>query len=443
MLKGSDVIGKSVVAFDSGKRLCQVQDLIFDQDQNRLIALLVEEKGFLRSAKVLPIEALKSIGVNAVITQSKQDIISAHSQEKIAAILECDNTMKGTQILTVMGQNLGKMVDLYFDETTGLIEGYEVSGGIFADAYSGRSFVPATQTLRIGEDYAFVPTSVADLMEEQVGGIKAVLQSTGEKAQDVVQKAGEQLSELPHKAEEGLKVASDLTQDMAQKAGTAIQGIAQKTSQATVQYAVEQTLGRRVATTVQARNGVIVAAPGQVVTEAVIDRARTMNMETALLQSVGLSSVDAAKSSTQDAISRAQDQFTTAKHTVGTQVQSNASHLLSWARETTDELRYRSTKSLEDQRIKGALGRPVTRVILDRADRLILNSGDLITHRSIMEARQADVLDVLLGSVYTKSPQFSPSSLRAPEAGQASLPVIHSKERLLEASVTSSNGDYG
>ena len=49
------------------------------------------------------------------------------------------------------------MVDLYFDETSGAIESYEVSGGIFADAYSGRSFVPAVQTLKIGEDYAFVP----------------------------------------------------------------------------------------------------------------------------------------------------------------------------------------------------------------------------------------------------------------------------------------------
>ncbi len=67
--------------------------------------------------------------------------------------------MRGTQIVTVCGQNLGRMVDLYFNEDTGEIEGYEVSGGIFADAYSGRSFVPAVQTLKIGEDYALFPRS--------------------------------------------------------------------------------------------------------------------------------------------------------------------------------------------------------------------------------------------------------------------------------------------
>jgi uncharacterized protein YrrD len=83
------------------------------------------------------------------------------------------------------------VVDLYFDEHTGNIEGYEVSGGLFADAYSGRSFVPALQTLKIGRDVAFVPTQTAQLMEEQVGGFKAAMQTVGGKFQETAQGAGE------------------------------------------------------------------------------------------------------------------------------------------------------------------------------------------------------------------------------------------------------------
>ncbi len=434
MRKGSDVIGKPVVVFDSGKQLCRVQDLIFDQNQNRLVALLLEEKSLFSDAKVLPIDAIQSIGTDAVITQSEQDVIDVTSETKISTILNHNNVMKGTQILTVMGQNLGKMVDLYFDEVSGMIEGYEVSGGIFADAYSGRSFVPAVQTLRIGEDYAFVPAMVADLMEEQVGGIKAVLQDTSGKVQEVAQKAGEKLNEVPQIAEEKMHAAGELTQDIAQKAGDKFQELAQRSRQTSAHYTIEQALGRRVRATVQTRNGLIIAAPGQVVTEVVIARARNTNMELELLQSVGLSPVDtaadAAKSKANSVLSQAQDKLGSTSESLGSQFQASAYHFFNWAKGTTGQLRDQSTQMLEEQRIKGALGHPVTRVILDKSDRVILNTGELITHQAIARARESDVLDMILGSVYTQTPEFSQAELRAPESGQASLQATHGAEKI-------------
>ncbi|MFZ4554956.1 MAG: hypothetical protein ACOYN8_01065 [Pseudanabaena sp.] len=68
-----------------------------------------------------------------------------------------------------------------------------------------------------------------------------------------------------------------------------------------------------------------------------------------------------------------------------------------------------------------SLCRPVTRVILDRQDQVILNVGELITHQAIAISREADVLEVLLDSVYTETPNLSLSDLRAPEAGKAAL----------------------
>ena len=67
------------------------------------------------------------------------------------------------------------------------------------------------------------------------------------------------------------------------------------------------------------------------------------------------------------------------------------------------------------------MGRPVTRVILDRNDEVILNVGELITHQAIAISRQADVLEILLDSVYTVTPNLSLDELRAPEAGKAAL----------------------
>ncbi len=487
MRKGSDIVGKPIVAYDTGEKVGRVRDLIFDQERNYLVALLVQEGGFMSDARILPLLAIQSIGMDAAIVSKADSIIPAKSDTKIAAILDRNNIMNGTHIMTVAGQDLGKMVDLYFDETTGAIEGYEVSGGIFADAYSGRSFVPAVQTLRIGEDYAFVPAMVADLMEEQVGGIKAAMQDTSEKVQAAAHKAGEQISEVSRQAttqvanaivdpetqkqfvlgrttesevlrpdgsvflapgkivttadvttaesvgildrlyrstggnltQDAKQRASEIGKNAADKASTLAQDLTQKANAATARYTVEQTLGHRVATVVRTRDGLIVAAPGQIVTAKTIERAQTYHLEEALLRSTGLSISNAAKSSANDAVDAASSQISHA----GDRVQSGIAQSLEWAKQTGEKLRSQTTHALEEQQIKGALGRPATRVILDKQDRVILNAGELITHKSIEVARRAEMLEVLLSSVYTKTPDFSEATLRAPESGRAALPV--------------------
>ena len=52
-------------------------------------------------------------------------------------------------------------------------------------------------------------------------------------------------------------------------------------------------------------------------------------------------------------------------------------------------------------RIHDAIGRPVTKVFLDREDAVILDLGDLITHQAVQRAHEAGMLDSLLASVYT------------------------------------------
>ena len=489
MRKGSDIIGKPIVAYDTGEKVGRIRDLIFDQERNYLVALLVQESGFMSDARILPLPTIQSIGMDAAIVSRADDIIPAKSDPQVAAILGRNNIMNGTHIMTVAGQDLGKMVDLYFDETTGAIEGYEVSGGIFADAYSGRSFVPAVQTLRIGENYAFVPTMVADLMEEQVGGIKAVIQDTSDKVQAVAHKAGEQISEVSRQAttqvanaivdpevqkqfvlgrttesevlrpdgsvfldsgkivtvaevmtaesvgildrlyratggnlaEDAKQRAGEIGRDVADKASGLAQDLTQKANAATAHYTIDQALGRRVATVVRTRDGLIVAASGQIVTAKTVERAQTYHLEEALLRAVGLSTSNAAKSSANDAFDAASSQIS---HT-GDRVQTGIAQSIEWAKQTGGKLRSQTSHALEEQQIKGALGRPTTRVILDRQDRVILNAGELITHKSIEVARRAEMLEVLLSSVYTKTPEFSEATLRAPEPGLAALPAAN------------------
>lgn len=115
------------------------------------------------------------------------------------------------------------------------------------------------------------------------------------------------------------------------------------------------------------------------------------------------------------------DRFTTTTSAVGDHLQEGAAKLWDKVKETASDLQERGTEAIDEKRIMGALGRPTTRVILDTNDEVILNVGELITHRAIESARSAGLLSLLLDSVYTETPHLSLDELRAPGVGKSAL----------------------
>ncbi|MCA1994492.1 MAG: hypothetical protein LDL41_20970, partial [Coleofasciculus sp. S288] len=185
----------------------------------------------------------------------------------------------------------------------------------------------------------------------------------------------------------------------------------------TAHVAIEQARGRRVLKTVRADDGLIIAASGQIVIEPILNRARTYGKEAQLLNAVGLTLATAVRSTAGDTWLETKvqlrDQTSVAQENLNTFWQS--------LQEQVEELRGRGTRAIKKQRIEKALGRPVTRVILDAQDNVILNVGELITHRAIRQATESGVLNILLNSVYFKEPEISLQELRAPEHGMAAL----------------------
>ncbi|MBA3945684.1 MAG: PRC-barrel domain-containing protein [Herpetosiphonaceae bacterium] len=377
MRKGSDLIGKPVVSFDTGEQFEKIHDVVFDQQNNQLLGFVVDEGGWFSTSRVLPLSGVQAIGPDAVIVPNKKVIISSDSDQRFRSILARNNILKGTKIVTTDGRDLGTLTDLYFDEHNGTVEGYEASGGLFADSYTGRSFIPAPQTLKIGEDVAFVPPETADLMEEQVGGVKAALQ--------------------------------EASATVSEKAGDAQDAAAGQT--------IDQAKGRRVSRAVRTGEGLMIAAPGQIVTEQVINRARTYHVENDLLDATGLTVTQAAGNTVQATGQQAADSLKQGAENV----KQGATGLWEKLKETVSGAQDQAAEKLEEQRINAALGRPTDRVILDPQDNVILNAGELITHQAVKMARAGGVLDILLSSVADVRAEIPPENLKADHAGEASL----------------------
>jgi uncharacterized protein YrrD len=522
MRKGTDILNRSIIAFDTGKRIARVLDLLFDQETNQLLGFLVDEEGLFHSAKVIPLNQVKAIGPDVIVVPGKESVVSVKDVPQIQKVMEHKLILKGNRVLTTDGRYLGSVVDLYFDEQTGMIEGYEASGGVFADAYSGRSFIPALQTVKIGEEVTFVPPETANLMEEQVGGIRGAMMTAGSQIQESTIIASEKLQQASQVANNKFQEATDsanrkfqevanganehfdqgsrtaataltdrlvspdeqfayvvgkavecdiqtpngfvlvlkdqiVTLSLAEEAqrlgildqvyratgGSLSVGINRHWQNATAQAesnlqratesgnaafsnlvaraGIEQARGRRAQRMVRGEDGMIIAAPGQIVTDIVIERAKMYNRDAALLDSAGLQPREATRYRANEAVSdagvRVREQAVIA--------QENAYTLWEDLKTQYRKLQRQSVRSIHKRRIEQALGRPVNRVILDPQDNVILNVGELITHSAIRQAEQGGVLNILLNSVYTKNPQISDAELRAPERGMASLEHEH------------------
>ena len=403
MRKGSDLIGLPVIAFDTGSRVEKVEDVVFDQDSNRVLGVIVDDGGWLRSARVVPFSDLQAIGPDAVIVQSAAVVRGSDETAEMRPVLERGNVLKGTRIMTTDGRDLGTMTDIFFDEGTGALEGYEVSGGMFTDAYTGRSFVPAPKTVKIGHDVAFVEPEVLQLMQEQVGGIRGAMEEAGTRT-------------------------SAWTDAVKTRMGGEI-----------AERSVEQARGRRLQATIVTEHRIVIGAAGQIVTDAVIARARAYGKEDALLEAAGLTPMQAAGSNARDGVGSAAARIETAAanvrerlHDGSKQAREGSAQLTervagAWQR-VKDRVETRQeelAREREVRRIHDAVGLPVTRVILDRDDHVLLNTGELITNQAVERARQSGVLDVLLDAAYHPKPEFSKDELRAPEPGEASLGRRH------------------
>ena len=206
---------------------------------------------------------------------------------------------------------------------------------------------------------------------------------------------------------------------VAAAAGGSVQGSMQNARETIVvrsQPALVSLIGRRVQRDVYGPNRSFLAAQGQIVTETLLERARTLGKEQELESAVGVigTTGGAAVGST---VAAASD-----KLAAGAQnVKESASGLLDRAKDWISETRDKASDDMEERRIEGAIGRPVNRVVLDPQDNIILNIGEIITHKAVEQARSSDVLGILLSSVSTETPSIAPMTVRPDEHGQAAL----------------------
>jgi uncharacterized protein YrrD len=378
MRKGKRLIDRPILSLADGVRVGAVKDIILGPDNDQVMGLLTDEGGLLSSAHFVPLGEVQAFGKDAIVVRSTDSVLPADRAPEIKEILQRDTSLLGIKVFTDTGEAQGTVNDVYFDESSGRVTALEISGGAISNVTGGLRNLPVEDIVRTGPEVLFVRPEAAQALATQRGGLSGAVATAGDKAKAAGSQVGDTASQ---KADEA--------------------------------HPEDELVGRRTGRDIEDDQGSVVVPSGKFLTQDDIQRARDAGKTNDLFVAVGAEQLDASKADVADAAGTAGDKavglWDTFTRKVGEMTDATGKRV-------DEEQTKRQLSQIED-----AVGRPVTKVILDLQDRVVLDVGDIITHSAVQRAHEAGGLNSLLGSVYKAEVQFDKQELRAERPGAAAL----------------------
>jgi uncharacterized protein YrrD len=170
MMKGSELVHRQLITRDGGERVGKVHDLVVDQKGSQVLGVLVEE-GWFGGARVVRWPSILSVSEDTIVVESKTSVVKASEVPEMKGVFDRGNVLSGIHVRTTEGLDLGKFEAFYFDETTGRISGYELSGGTGRKKHA-HFFLPMPPSFEAGKDVAFVAPEAADTLQDLEEALK-------------------------------------------------------------------------------------------------------------------------------------------------------------------------------------------------------------------------------------------------------------------------------
>lgn len=158
MRKALDLIGLPVMDVSTGKKLGTVKDFGLNEDW-KVSLVVLETKSWLADTKYIFVSDVLAFGKDAV-TVSHSGVVRLAEEEvpPHSVILIGQSPLRGLPVMTVDGQQLGRLEDVYFHEHVGTkVIGLELTEGFISDLREGRRWLPLPDEMKIGEDAIIVP----------------------------------------------------------------------------------------------------------------------------------------------------------------------------------------------------------------------------------------------------------------------------------------------
>lgn len=172
MRRARTIIGLPVISLAEGVRVGQVRDLVFDPDQRRIAALVINDASWKQDAELVPLDRIRSFGRDAITIHDNRGIVKAKSNRDLYRLFNSGIKLDGLLVMTEGGNYLGVIEEVILDDHAGM-SAYEISTGFAKDVNQGKCLVPAEEALTVGRDVATFPEGVEGLVTRQISGVEA------------------------------------------------------------------------------------------------------------------------------------------------------------------------------------------------------------------------------------------------------------------------------
>jgi uncharacterized protein YrrD len=164
--RARDVIGLPILCVQSGKQVGTAKDLLLSGEWH-IEALLLETKHWFSAPHCILWENVIALGEDAITIENEESICRLDDNRNYTSLLNGDRKVKGLPVMTVNGQQLGIVDDVYLDHELGKnVIGYELTEGFISDLKDGRKWLPLPETVTVGEDAIIVPVHCNESLEE-------------------------------------------------------------------------------------------------------------------------------------------------------------------------------------------------------------------------------------------------------------------------------------
>jgi len=180
MIRGSELIGRTVVDMEAATRLGKIKQVIVERDGERVAGFVLSHGetivGTGGTRRVIPASALHAIGPDAITMRSV-------NEEKALAELDQLPRMSdivGRKMVTRGGRLLGLIDDLLIEGVNGKVIGFTVGEGVRnklenifqSDRSKVRGYVRADADLQVGDQLIVVPDDALIEGEPDTGETK-------------------------------------------------------------------------------------------------------------------------------------------------------------------------------------------------------------------------------------------------------------------------------
>ena len=159
MRRSKEIVGTPIVSASTGRKLGTVADLLLDESRHAVVGLVVRD-GWTTAERVLPYDGVQTIGPDVVIAKSADELVERRPWRERAVPAERASRFTGRRVVTDGGRILGTVSEVFIDEQTGRVDGYQIASR--KGPLAPHSLLRAVGDVRVGPDAIVVRDHTVD-----------------------------------------------------------------------------------------------------------------------------------------------------------------------------------------------------------------------------------------------------------------------------------------